>query len=62
MPYIALRMLLCFPLQEVLVREAQRYHEQHILQGTAFGELSHPSYSAANFRELDEAAISHQAM
>ncbi len=47
------------PEQIVLAREAQRFHEQSILQGRAYGELSHPSTDT--FRELNRAALSHQA-
>ena len=47
-------------MQEILVREVQRFHGEAILQGKAFGELTHPCYTSKSFCSLNAPAISHQ--
>ncbi len=45
-------------LQGLLAREVQQYHTDYILNGTAFGELNHPS--AASHQTIDSSNVSHQ--
>ncbi|GAX75735.1 hypothetical protein CEUSTIGMA_g3178.t1 [Chlamydomonas eustigma] len=46
----------------VLKREAARFEAERIQNGTAFGEVDHPSYNSCYFRSLNLANISHQVL
>jgi len=46
--------------KSILKREVRRFRQQHIKQGTALGELNHPSYYSNYFRSLNLPNISHQ--
>ncbi|BDA45994.1 probable prohead core protein protease [Coccomyxa sp. Obi] len=48
--------------KETLVREVQRYHQELILPGNAFGELTHPNITSSSFQSLNPSAVSHQIM
>jgi len=45
-----------------LKREVRRYVRTHIRNGTALGELDHPSYTSPTFRSLNLGNISHQVL
>lgn len=41
-------------------REVSHYQHHHIRQGTALGELNHPSYYSSYFKSLNLPNVSHQ--
>jgi hypothetical protein len=47
-------------MQDILKREADRFHSTHVQKGLAFGELDHPDPNSPLFRKLDGRNISHQ--
>lgn len=47
-------------MQHILKREVNRFEEQHILRGTALGELDHPNYASRYFKCLNLPNASHQ--
>eukprot|EP00775_Hariotina_reticulata_P010278 gene10278-10437_t len=48
--------------KSILKREVRRFKQEHIKQGTALGELNHPSYYSNYFRSLNLPNISHQVL
>ncbi|KAK9818008.1 hypothetical protein WJX72_005645 [[Myrmecia] bisecta] len=46
----------------VLQQEVLRFYKSHVVPGTAFGELDHPSYRSATFQQLHCATLSHQVL
>lgn len=36
------------------------FEQQHVLKGTALGELDHPNYSSKYFKSLNLPNVSHQ--
>lgn len=46
----------------ILQREVASFKEQHVRQGTALGELNHPSYFSSYFRHLNLPNVSHQVL
>ena len=53
---------MCVPYvsQSIMKREVTQFKRQHIKQGTALGELNHPSYYSSYFRSLNLPNVSHQ--
>ena len=47
--------------QDTLVRDGERYIQNLVNAGGAFGELEHPHYNSPTFRHLHLATISHKA-
>lgn len=47
-------------LQYILKREVAKFEVDHILKGTALGELDHPNYASRYFKCLNLPNISHQ--
>lgn len=47
-------------LQHILEREVSRFESEHIIPGTALGELDHPNYASKYFKCLNLPNISHQ--
>ncbi|KAG1667579.1 hypothetical protein FOA52_014660 [Chlamydomonas sp. UWO 241] len=46
----------------VLKREVSKFEREHILPGTALGELDHPNYASRYFKCLNLPNISHQVL
>ena len=46
--------------QHILKREVAKFEQQHILNGTALGELDHPNYASQYFKCLNLPNASHQ--
>ncbi|KXZ48692.1 hypothetical protein GPECTOR_26g595 [Gonium pectorale] len=49
-------------LQHILEREVSRFEAEHILPGTALGELDHPNYASKYFKCLNLPNVSHQVL
>eukprot|EP00878_Enallax_costatus_P023761 GHUV01025302.1.p1 GENE.GHUV01025302.1~~GHUV01025302.1.p1 ORF type:complete len:234 (+),score=69.75 GHUV01025302.1:263-964(+) len=48
--------------KSIMKREVTQFKRQHIKQGTALGELNHPSYYSSYFRSLNLPNVSHQVL
>ncbi|GIL64725.1 hypothetical protein Vafri_18611 [Volvox africanus] len=48
--------------KQILEREVSRFESEHILQGTALGELDHPNYASKYFKCLNLPNVSHQVL
>ncbi|GLC42706.1 hypothetical protein PLESTB_001129700 [Pleodorina starrii] len=48
--------------KHILEREVSRFESEHILQGTALGELDHPNYASKYFKCLNLPNVSHQVL
>ncbi len=53
-------MTVLLPVQHILEREVSRFESEHIIPGTALGELDHPNYASKYFKCLNLPNISHQ--
>eukprot|EP00798_Chlamydomonas_sp_ICE-L_P023001 gene23001-30192_t len=48
--------------KHILKREVAKFEQEHILKGTALGELDHPNYASRYFKCLNLANASHQVL
>ncbi|KAG2455019.1 hypothetical protein HYH02_000844 [Chlamydomonas schloesseri] len=48
--------------KHILEREVSRFEAEHILPGTALGELDHPNYASKYFKCLNLPNVSHQVL
>eukprot|EP00798_Chlamydomonas_sp_ICE-L_P028730 gene28730-31906_t len=48
--------------KHILKREVTKFKHEHILKGTALGELDHPNYSSRYFKSLNLPNTSHQVL
>eukprot|EP00198_Chlamydomonas_reinhardtii_P008187 XP_001697524.1 predicted protein [Chlamydomonas reinhardtii] len=48
--------------KHILEREVSRFETEHILPGTALGELDHPNYASKYFKCLNLPNVSHQVL
>mmetsp|Transcript_18408 Transcript_18408/g.46554 ORF Transcript_18408/g.46554 Transcript_18408/m.46554 type:complete len:728 (-) Transcript_18408:628-2811(-) len=46
----------------ILKREVAKFEQQHIVKGTALGELDHPNYASQYFKCLNLPNVSHQVL